>query len=327
MLFYKTNKKRIFLAFVISLILCFLLVLISMKIKDVPVYSFPKGYTYIEGEDINELKKELNSEGISFDIISKLSLDKEGDPVYNPYDIDYNLDIASLDYSKDASDSLVTGIKSLLNHQVKIISYKLAYLKLPDNLVDEMKINIPLYNISDLLVGHFPKQGEVLIDETLANKLLSDSGNKSYKDLIGKSYEINLKDCEGIYCEKDSFKISGVYKSIDILKDQNIIINSNNKAYDYLKDGEAILIKSEDVNYENEDSAISLDYLNTLNYLFIRNIVIVIIGILIFTLLIFKELKNWFFITSYYKVSYIKHLNILYLYIILVLIILLLTKI
>lgn len=327
MLFYKTNKKRIFLALVISLILCFLLALISVKIKDIPVYSFPKGYTYLDGENINEIKKELNSDGISFDVISKLSFEKESVPVYNPYDVDYNLDIASLDYSKDASDSVVTGVKDLLNHQVKIISYKLAYLKLPDNLVDEMKINIPLYNISDLLVGHFPKQGEVLIDETLANKLLSDSGNKRYKDLIGKSYKINLKDCEDIYCEKDSFKISGVYKSEEILKNQNIIVNPKTKAYDYLKEGDALLFKEEDQDIDSSDGSFSLDYLNTLNYTYIRNVIIILIGIVVFTLLIYKDLKRWFYISSYYNVLFFKHLSVLYLYIVLILIILMFLQI
>lgn len=327
MLFYKTNKKRIFLAFFISLMLCFILVLISFKVKDIPLYSFPKGYTYLENENIDKVKEELEKKGVESYFISNLSIDKDNDPIANPYEVDYKVDISKLNYVKDSSNSLIVDTKNLLNHKNKVISYKLVYLNLPDNLVGDIKINIPLYNVEELLVGSFPKDGEVLIDESLANNLLSISKDQKYNDLLNKEYKIPLKDCEDFYCEKYSFKISGVYKSNNVSQEQNIIINSNNKAYDVLKGNEAILVKDSNLNDKILENGINLDSYNTLNYLFIRNLIVIIVGILIFTLFIYKDLKRWFFITSYYKVSYIKHLNILYLYIILLLIILLLTKI
>lgn len=322
MLFLKSNIRKISLSLIISLFVMIMLVLVFIPFTSNDInYKMPNDYIYV-ADDFNNIEYNLEDYDVETSPINKLSVEKVSNILLNPYPVGTIVFADELSYSTSSTDKMGLDVKELINYNQNQISYQVAYINFVDEMVEDLNVAIEKYNVNNVLVGTFPKTGEVLIDETLANYIIDKQNLKNYQDLINQKVETNLIGCEGIYCH-NNLKISGVYQSVKIEQTQNIIVNPKEELYREIKDKEEYIIKFNNISEKKEFidkheglKIVSSEQVNKINKKLIIKIFAFIIGICLYTLLILKDIKYWTKVIKHNNLSILKYLYIVNTYII-----------
>lgn len=203
-LLYKQFKKKVILALIMFLIVNIVgMYLIKVYEKNFIQFDFSDELYYSESEGNVELYQQLIDGLVSDDEYKLL----EGQVIYLP----------SLKYIDETSNYVIKKINSSISRGYNNIVqrvYESNFEALKNN---NININLEHMQISNVLVGNYPQDGEVLISEIYALNLIEELNLKSYTQLIFKEIEV----------DNVVFKISGVYTPTEFDTFDNIIISTN----------------------------------------------------------------------------------------------------